>query len=74
MRLVFFLMGIIFLGIIIVPMQNFADAGATYLATIPGIEEWIVTGYSMIPIIIPAGIAIVLLMFVIKGKNKQNVE
>lgn len=72
MRLVVFITGILFLGMIMIPLRAFSTASETYISGIAGIEDWMPLIFTLAPIIIPAGCAVVLLMYVIKGKSRNR--
>lgn len=53
-------------------LRQFADANATYLGTITGTEEWMTMVFTMLPILIPIGIVVMMFIFVVKNKKRED--
>jgi len=74
MRLVVFITGILFLGMMMIILPTFASVSETYISGIAGTEDWMPLVFTLAPVVIPAACAVVLLMYVIKGKSRDRGE
>lgn len=72
MKLILFIVILLVLGIIMVPLKDYASFGETELSTIAGIDDWMPMVFTVIPIVVPLAIIVVAIISITKGRKKES--
>jgi hypothetical protein len=72
MRLLFFMIGLIVLGIMLPLFKEFSGQFETILTGITGIEDWMALIPKLLPILIPLSVVIMGILYITKGSRNKS--